>query len=79
MRVESKTRRDEDEKTSKHLVKEISALKDALRAEQIVREDENKLIAQARSRTSSGGFAPVSCSFPLTRAFILAATGSAGA
>jgi hypothetical protein len=46
MRVESKTRREEDEKTSKHLVKEISALKDALRAEQIVREDESKLIVQ---------------------------------
>uniref|UniRef100_A0A7S0EYJ3 Uncharacterized protein n=1 Tax=Hanusia phi TaxID=3032 RepID=A0A7S0EYJ3_9CRYP len=46
MRVESKTRREEDEKTAKHLAAEIALLKDAVRKEKIVREDENKLIVQ---------------------------------
>jgi len=46
MRVESKTRREEDEKTAKHLTAEIALLKEAVRKEKIVREDENKLIVQ---------------------------------
>ena len=46
MRVESKTRREEDEKTAKHLTTEIALLKDAVKKEKLVREDENKLIVQ---------------------------------
>jgi len=46
MRVESKTRRDEDEKTSKYLTQEVVLLKDAVKKEKLVREDENKLIVQ---------------------------------
>jgi hypothetical protein len=46
MRVESKTRREEDEKTAKHLTAEIALLKDAVKKEKLVREDENKLIVQ---------------------------------
>eukprot|EP00961_Rhodomonas_salina_P138747 1866663-Rhodomonas_salina.1 len=46
MRVEAKTRREEDEKTAKHLTSEISLLKDAVKKEKLVREDENKLIIQ---------------------------------
>ena len=46
MRVESKTRREEDEKTAKHLTAEIALLKDVVKKEKLVREDENKLIVQ---------------------------------
>ena len=46
MRVESKTRREEDEKTAKHMTAEIALLKDAVKKEKLVREDENKLIVQ---------------------------------
>mmetsp|Transcript_67996 Transcript_67996/g.167964 ORF Transcript_67996/g.167964 Transcript_67996/m.167964 type:complete len:281 (+) Transcript_67996:45-887(+) len=46
IRAESKTRREEDEKTAKHLTKEIALLKDAVKVEKIIREDENKLLAQ---------------------------------
>mmetsp|Transcript_85151 Transcript_85151/g.227149 ORF Transcript_85151/g.227149 Transcript_85151/m.227149 type:complete len:151 (-) Transcript_85151:7-459(-) len=46
MRVESKTRREEDEKTSKYLLKEIAAVRESVKAESIVREDEIKLLAQ---------------------------------
>ena len=46
MRVESKTRRDEDEKTAKFIKAELAVLKEAVVKEKLVREDENKLIVQ---------------------------------
>jgi len=46
MRVESKTRRDEDEKTAKFIKAELVVLKEAVKKEKLVREDENKLIVQ---------------------------------
>jgi hypothetical protein len=46
MRVESKTRRDEDEKTAKFIKAELAVLKEAVVKEKLVREDDNKLIVQ---------------------------------
>lgn len=37
---------EEDEKTSKHIKAEIALLKDAVKVEKVIREDENKLITQ---------------------------------
>jgi len=51
MRIESKTRREEDEKTAKHMTAEIALLKDAVKKEKLVREDENKLIVQVNKES----------------------------
>ncbi|KAJ1468973.1 hypothetical protein T484DRAFT_2210512 [Baffinella frigidus] len=56
MRVESKTRRDEDEKTAKFIKAELVVLKEAVKKEKLVREDENKLIVQVASPPIPSGY-----------------------